>query len=271
MKTSILALAIALAFSFTATPADAAPSEQDRCKRQVAKAERKHAGCVTGVAARSLRFGQQTGPQPAALSTCDTRRATALDRIGAKFPSLAPGDCGLDTASAAARAAAALVLAGLEEPIDNAAIAAAAAQAACEDANGTWENDACAAVDITSDNASLCSDAGGTYDAGTDTCSVDITSDNEAVCTDAGGMWDGSVCTPATVADRDCFREGVCGADGWRARDYASVTISSTGCSETVSGTDSYNRGDEWASYHWSMAMLSMCYNTPGSPRPGDR
>ena len=37
------------------------------------------------------------------------------------------------------------MLAGLEEPIDNAAIAAAAAQAACEDANGTWESGTCTA------------------------------------------------------------------------------------------------------------------------------
>ena len=207
MKTSILTLAIALAFSFTATPADAAPSEQDRCKRQVAKAERKHAGCVTGVAARSLRFGQQTGPQPAALSTCNTRRATALDRIGAKFPSLAPGDCGLDTASAAARAAAALVLAGLEEPIDNAAIAAAAAQAACEDANGTWDD---------------------------------------------------SVCTPAAMPDRDCFREGACGTDGWRNdfTPYAGVTISSTGCSDTILGVETYEKGEEF--YYYDGLLLRM-------------
>jgi hypothetical protein len=143
--TLTLAAVLTLAFSFTTTPAEAAPTEEDRCKRLVTKAERNYASCVTGVAARNLRFGQQTGPQPTALSTCDTRRATALDRIGAKFPSLAPGDCGLDTASAAARATAALVVAGLEEPIDNAAIAAAAEQTGCEAANGTWESGTCTA------------------------------------------------------------------------------------------------------------------------------
>jgi hypothetical protein len=118
MKTSILTLAIALAFSFTATPADAARSEQDRCKRQVTKAEGKHAGCVTGVAARSLRFGQQTGTQATAVSGCETRRDNALGRIAAKFPSLAEQDCGLDSENADARARAALVVAGLADPID---------------------------------------------------------------------------------------------------------------------------------------------------------
>ena len=186
--TLTLAAVLTLAFSFTTTPAEAAPTEQDRCKRLVTKAERNYASCVTGVAARNLRFGQQTGPQPAALSTCDTRRATALDRIGAKFPSLAPGDCGLDTASAAARATAALVLAGLEEPID----AAAAEQAGCEAANGSW---------------------------------------------------DGGVCTPAAAPDRDCFREGFCGVEGYNLGDYVDVNSFSSGCSETTAGSNSYTWG----------------------------
>ena len=56
-------------------------------------------------------------------------------------------------------------------------------------------------VDITSDNAAVCATAGGTYDAGADSCSVDITTDNaaaeavaaaeggEAACFQAGGTW----------------------------------------------------------------------------------
>ncbi len=147
--TLTLAAVMTLVFSFTTTPAGAAPIEEDRCKRLVTKAERNYASCVIGVVARNLRFGQQTGPQPTAVSACDNRRATALDRIGAKFPSLAPGDCGLDTASAAARATAALVLAGLEDPIDNAAIAAAAEQDGCEAAGGTWDEDECTPAPVT--------------------------------------------------------------------------------------------------------------------------
>jgi len=75
-------------------------------------------------------------------------------------------------------------------------------------------------VDITSDNAAVCTTAGGTYDAGTDSCSVDITTDNaaaeavaaaaagSAACTQAGGTWDAgtSTCTPAY----NCFIGGFC-------------------------------------------------------------
>ena len=78
-------------------------------------------------------------------------------------------------------------------------------------------------VDITSDNAAVCTTAGGTYDAGTDSCSVDITTDNaaaeavaaaaagNAACTQAGGTWDAgtSTCTPA-AAPYNCFIGGFC-------------------------------------------------------------
>jgi hypothetical protein len=75
-------------------------------------------------------------------------------------------------------------------------------------------------VDITSDNAAVCTTAGGTYDAGADSCSVDITTDNaaaeavaaaaagSAACTQADGTWDAgtSTCTPAY----NCFIGGFC-------------------------------------------------------------
>ena len=78
-------------------------------------------------------------------------------------------------------------------------------------------------VDITSDNAAVCTTAGGTYDAGADSCSVDITTDNaaaeavaaaaagSAACTQAGGTWDAgtSTCTPA-AAPYNCFIGGFC-------------------------------------------------------------
>jgi hypothetical protein len=223
MKRSILTLALALAFSFTAAPADAAPTEEDRCKAQVVKADRKYSMCVAGVAARDLRFGQQTVGQATTINDCDSRRTKAYNKIDSKFPGDDFPGCGLDAASKAARAQATLVTAGLAE----------------------------AAADITSDNAALCTDAGGTYDAGTDTCTVDITSDNPAIaaaaeqdgCEAANGTWDASVCTPAAVADRDCFREGACGVDGWNYGSYAGVTVSSTGCADTDAGSDSYTSG----------------------------
>jgi hypothetical protein len=48
---------------------------------------------------------------------------------------------------------------------------------------------------------------------------VDITSDNQSVCEAAGGMWQNDACTAAPVADRDCFREGACGVDGYNVGD----------------------------------------------------
>ena len=158
MKRSILtlalALAITLAFSFTAVPADAAPTEEDRCKAQVVKTDRKYSMCVAGVAARDLRFGQQTGGQATTINDCDSRRTKAYNKIDSKFPGDDFPGCGLDAASKAARAQAALVSAGL----------------------------AAAASDITSDNAALCTDAGGTYDAGTDTCTPGYNCTIGAMC-----------------------------------------------------------------------------------------
>ncbi len=76
-------------------------------------------------------------------------------------------------------------------------------------------------VDIASDNAAVCTTAGGTYDAGADSCSVDITTDNAAIaaaagnaaCTQAGGTWEAgtSTCTPGPAASSyNCFVGGFC-------------------------------------------------------------
>ena len=71
--------------------------------------------------------------------------------------------------------------------------------------------------------------------------------DPARACGDANGSWDGSVCTAAAVPDRDCFREGACGVHGWNYGDYAGVTRSSTGCSDTSAGTLSFSRGENFA------------------------
>lgn len=75
-------------------------------------------------------------------------------------------------------------------------------------------------VDITSDNAAVCTTAGGTYDAGADSCSVDITTDNaaaeavaaaaggSAACTQVGGTWDAE--TSTCTAPYNCFIGGFC-------------------------------------------------------------
>ena len=99
----------------------------------------------------------------------------------------------------------------------------AAATSATETAFSNGSAQGVASVDITTDNAAVCTTAGGTYDAGTDSCSVDITTDNaaaeavaaaaagSAACTQAGGTWDAgtSTCTPA-AAPYNCFIGGFC-------------------------------------------------------------
>jgi hypothetical protein len=69
-------------------------------------------------------------------------------------------------------------------------------------------------------------------------------------CEAANGTWDGSVCTPAAVPDRDCFREGACGVNGWNYGPYAGVTVSSTGCEDTSAGTFSYMDGELYRSVY---------------------
>ena len=88
-------------------------------------------------------------------------------------------------------------------------------------------------------------------DCGIDTDTADAQRDvqllasanSQSVCEDANGTWDEGVCTPAAMPDRDCFREGFCGTDGWVQGPYAGVTISSTGCSDTLAGSDTYRDG----------------------------
>ena len=69
-------------------------------------------------------------------------------------------------------------------------------------------------VDITSDNAAVCTTADGTYDVGTDSCSVDITTDNaaagNAACTQAGGTWDAGTSTCTAASNYNCFLGGFC-------------------------------------------------------------
>ena len=91
-------------------------------------------------------------------------------------------------------------------------------------------------------------------DCGIDTDTADAQRDvqflasanSQSACEDANGTWDGSGCSPAAMPDRDCFREAACGTDGWNQGRYAGVTISSTGCSDTPYGSDTYSKGVEF-------------------------
>ena len=48
----------------------------------------------------------------------------------------------------------------------------------------------------------------------------------ETVCTSAGGTWDAGTCTPAY----DCFRGGVCGREGAKLGPYAEDNFFAGGC-----------------------------------------
>jgi hypothetical protein len=198
MKTFLSTLAIALVFSFTAPPDAAALTDLEKCIVYNAKIKMNYAKCLE-LDKLLVAKGK------AAKGICESKRTASLEKATKKFVTkleVSADDCRIDLAPATADQVQQLFGAGvaLTESQLNAlssnstieTIAAAAAQAGCEAANGSWE---------------------------------------------------GSVCTPAAVPDRDCFREGACGVEGWNDGAYVGVTSSSTGCSDTSAGTDSYTKG----------------------------
>ena len=259
MKTSILTLAIALAFSFTAVPADALLTEGQKCAMKANLLSGKFSLCLNKADA-SVSKGRLSDTD-AADAKCESKFRGGWDKVRTKAQEkdadngnaeMLGADCGgaMSDAVRDSVEASALIAAGRH---DMRAFAVSEADLADDSGVQGLIDEAVAAVDITSDNASLCTDAGGTYRPLLDTCSVDITSDNAAAeqtgCEAANGTWEASECTPAAVADRDCFREGACGVDGWNIGAYAGVTISSTGCSDTTTGQDTYTFGVDYTLY----------------------
>ena len=203
MKTSILTLAIALAFSFSATPAAGGLSNQTKCDSGKLLAAAKFSQCRIKVDFLALKKGAKLSAEKktAMEDKCDTKINAAFVALEGKYP-----DAGDDKCSTYGDAA--NMIAGLVFVSDAVA-------------DGSVSTDGSGTVDITSDNAAA----------------------EQAGCEAANGTWDGSVCTPA---DRDCFREGACGTDGWNQGRYAGVTISSTGCSDTPYGVETYEKGRDW-------------------------
>ena len=217
MKTSILTLALALAFSFTAVPADAGLTEGQKCAMKANLLSGKFSLCLSKADANVSKG--RVSDTVAADAKCETKfrdgwgktREKAQDKdasLGADCDG-AMSDAVRDSVEASA-----LITAGRD---DLAAFAVS-------------END-------------IAGDSGIQELIDEAVAEVDITSDNQTVCEAANGTWEASECTPAAVADRDCFREGACGADGWNIGAYEGVTASSSGCSETTTGSDSYNVG----------------------------
>jgi hypothetical protein len=250
MKTFLSTLAITLAFTFTAVPADAGLTEGQKCAMKANLLSGKFSLCLSKADANVSKG--RLSDTAAADAKCETKFRDGWDKTRTKAQEKDADNgnaerLGADCNGAMSDAvrdsveASALIAAGRHDMT-----AFAVSEADLADDSGVQEliDEAVAAVDITSDNASLCTDAGGTYDAGTDTCSVDITSDNQTVCEAANGTWDASVCTPAAVADRDCFREGACGLDGFNNGPwYPGTDIVSTGCDLTDYGQTTYANG----------------------------
>ena len=253
MKTFLSTLAIALAFSFTAVPADAALSNADKCNVFRAKTEMNFSKCMK--IANLLEAKGKTADRAKCVTKYDDGIAKAKTKFVNEKLNVTEAECGLEQASTDAVKALDIVSAGQELAtfgLDDSDLAIGTDIQSLID-------EAVAAVDITSDNAALCTDAGGTYDAGTDTCSVDITSDNQTVCEAANGTWDGSGCTPAAAANSiDCFRAGLCGADGFNQDYYRGKNASNSGCSETTVGSAYFDKGVDG---FWMLDNFDLMYN----------
>ena len=256
MKTFLSTLAITLAITFMATPAEAGLTEGQKCAMKANLLSGKFSLCLNKADANVSK--ERLLDTVAADAKCETKFRSGWDKTRTKAQEkdtdngnveMLGADCNGAMSDAVRDSTEASALISLGRDLTLFAVS----HADLAEGSGVkaMVDEAVAEVDLTTDNAALCTDAGGTYDAGTDTCSVDITSDNAAIaaaalqdgCEAAGGTYESSVCTPAAVADRDCFREGACGADGWNYGPYEGVTISSTGCSDTTPGSDSYSYG----------------------------
>ena len=234
MKTTILPLAIALAFSFTAVPADAALSNAGKCEVFRAKTEMNFAKCLK--VANLLEAKGKTGDRAKCVTKFDQGIAKAKTKFVNDKLNVTEAECSLNQEAVDAIKALDLVAAGValaDYGLDSGDLPLH------QDIQDLID-DAVDAVDITSDNAALCTDAGGTYDAGTDTCTVDITSDiaaaEQAGCEGAGGTWAVDACTPGY----NCTIGAMCSACaakhpeamGCSPNNYVGHTAATSGCVE---------------------------------------
>jgi hypothetical protein len=235
MKRSIITLAIALAFSFTAAPADAALTEGQKCAMKANLLSGKFSLCLSKADANVSKG--RLSDTAAADAKCETKfrdgwgktREKAQDKdssLGADCDG-AMSDAVRDSVEASG-----LIATGRNLAAFNVNEYALAADSGVQ----TLIDEAVAEVDITSDNAALCTDAGGTYDAGTDTCTVDITSNDQSVCETAGGSWESGTCTAGS--SYNCTIGAMCSA--WAAEfpeelpnytnNYINHTAATFGC-----------------------------------------
>ena len=182
MKRSILTLAIALAFSFTAVPADAA-TEGQKCAMKANLLSGKFSLCLSKADANVSKG--RLSDTDAADAKCELKFRDGWDKVRTKAQEkdadngnaeMLGADCGgaMSDAVRDSVEASALIAAGR----DMTPFAVSEADLAGDSGIQALIDEA----DITSDNAALCTDAGGTYDAGTDTCTPGYNCTIGAMC-----------------------------------------------------------------------------------------
>ena len=148
MKTFLSTLAITLAFSFMATPADAL-DDLAKCRVYNAKIKMNYAKCL-----ELDKLLVEKGKTP--KGNCDSKRTASLGKANAKFViklGVNADDCRIDLAPATADQVQQLFGAGValtESQLNTLSsnstietIAAAAEQAGCAAAGGTWDGSTC--------------------------------------------------------------------------------------------------------------------------------
>ena len=188
MKRSTLTLAITLAFSFTAAPADALLTEGQKCAMKANLLSGKFSLCLSKADANVSKG--RLSDTAAADAKCETKFRDGWDKTRTKAQEkdadngnaeMLGADCNgaMSDAVRDSVEASALIAAGRH---DMRAFAVSEADLADDSGVQGLIDEAVAAVDITSDNAALCTDAGGTYDAGTDTCTPGYNCTLGAMC-----------------------------------------------------------------------------------------
>lgn len=191
MNPSHLGAALALAFSLSATPATAALTEGEKCAFKANLLSGKFSLCLNKADANVSKG--KTADTAAADAKCETKFRSGWDKTRTKAQDkdadngnaeMLGADCNgaMSDAVRDSVQASALIAAGR----DLAAFAVSETDLADESGIQALVDQEVAAVDITSDNATVCTDAGGTWDAGASTC------------------------TPAPASSYNCFVGGFC-------------------------------------------------------------
>ena len=153
MKTSILTLALALAFTFTAVPADAALSNADKCEVFRAKTEMNFAKCLK--VANLLEAKGKTGDRAKCVTKFDQGIAKAKTKFVNDKLNVTEAECSLNQEAVDAIKALDLVAANVglaDYGLDSGDLQL------YQDIQDLIDN-AVDAVDITSDNQTVCEDA----------------------------------------------------------------------------------------------------------------